>query len=351
MSRQVCVGSVRVGGDAPVSVQSMAKISAGDISGTIKQIHDLAEAGCEIIRVAIPDIGSAELIRQIKKQVKIPVVADIHFDWRLAVRAIEEGADKIRLNPGNIYKHSEIKEVVNLAKERSIPIRIGVNSGSLRRFDGDENLKLHEVMVESALSYAGFMEELKFTDIIISLKASDVPATVEAYRLLSEKCDYPLHLGITAAGASLQGVIRSSVGLGALLLEGLGDTIRVSLTGDPLEEVKTAYGILSALDLRHREPVIISCPTCGRCKVNLAEIVREAEEKIKKLPMCDELSSLKIAIMGCPVNCPWEANEEDIGMACGERTGLLFKNGKPVRRLEEGEFISALLSEIKMMIG
>ncbi len=348
-SRQVCIGSVKIGGDAPISVQSMTKVDTGDVSATVSQIQALAEAGCEIVRVAIPDITSAGLIGEIKRKIKIPLVADIHFDWRLAVRAIEEGADKIRLNPGNIYKQDEIERIVGLAKERSIPIRVGVNSGSLR--GENKNLKLHEAMVESALSYVGIMERSGFTDIIISLKASDVPSTIEAYRLLSKRCDYPLHLGITAAGASLQGVIRSSVGLGTLLWEGLGDTIRVSLTGDPLEEVRAAYGILSALDIRQREPVIISCPTCGRCRVNLTKIVREVEKRIKELPMCDKLSSLKIAIMGCPVNGPGEAQEAEIGIACGERTGLLFKNGKSIRRLKEGEFTEALISEIKTMIG
>ncbi len=341
------IGSVRVGGNAPISVQSMAKTDTRDISRTIQQIRRLEEAGCEIVRVAVLDEEAARAISKIKRGIRIPLIADIHFHPRLALMAMEYGADGLRINPGNIGGKKALKQIVLEAKARRIPIRIGVNAGSLekeflRRFRGPTPT----AMVLSALRTIEYMEDLGFHLIKVSLKASDVVRTVEAYREFSKQRDYPLHLGITEAGMGSAAVVKSAIGIGMLLSEGIGDTLRVSLTGDPVEEVRVGYEILRALKIRERGIEIISCPTCGRCEVDLPGIVEKVEKAVQKIS-----TSLTVAIMGCVVNGPGEAREADIGIACGKGVGLLFKKGEVIRKIRERDFVSVLLSEIKEMIG
>ena len=345
-TRQISIGPVKVGGDAPISVQSMTKTDTRDIRRTVHQIRRLEEAGCEIIRAAIVDEEAARAITEIKKKIRIPIIADIHFHPRLALMAMESGADGLRINPGNIGGRDRLKPIVAEAKDRSIPIRIGVNSGSLekdllKRFGGTTP----EAMVLSALRTIEWMEDLGFHLIKVSLKASDVLRTVEAYRLFSKKSDYPLHLGVTEAGKGSGAVVKSSVGIGLLLSEGIGDTLRVSLTGDPVEEVRVAYEILRALNIRKRGVEIISCPTCGRCEIDLTRFVEKVERAVKKMT-----APLTVAIMGCVVNGPGEAKEADIGIAGGKGVGVLFKKGKVIRKLKEKDFISVLLNEIQRMV-
>ncbi len=353
MTKQIKVGNVKVGGGAPISIQSMTKTDTRDVSATVRQIKELEKAGCEIIRVAVKDFEAAGAIKAIKRKIKIPLVADIHFDYRLALRAIENGADKIRLNPGNIYKEDEIKEVAMAAKKRKIPIRVGANSGSIKfqikskaqRAEGVEHRA--EDMVKSVLDYIKILERMDFYDIIVSLKASDVLSTIEAYRLFSKRSKYPLHLGVTAAGAFSTGIVKSSIGIGALLLEGIGDTIRVSLTGEAIEEVIAAKNILQALELRSFGPEIISCPTCGRCQVDLQGIVNKVALRITndERRMTKNCHS-KIAIMGCEVNGPGEAKEADIGIACGKGSGVIFKKGKILKRVKENNIVKELIKTI-----
>ena len=344
-TRQISIGTVKIGGDAPISVQSMTKTDTRDIQKTVHQIRLLERAGCEIIRVAVVDEEAAHAIARIKKKIGIPVIADIHFHSRLALMAMESGADGLRINPGNIGGGDRLKPIVKEAKNRSLPIRIGVNSGSLekdllKRFGG----ATPEAMVSSALRAIEWMEDLGFHLIKISLKASDVLRTVEAYRLFSKKADYPLHLGVTEAGKGSGAVIKSSIGIGVLLSEGIGDTLRISLTGDPVEEVRVGYEILRALNIRKRGVEIISCPTCGRCEVSLSRLVDRIERDVKKMA-----TPLTVAIMGCVVNGPGEAKEADIGIAGGKGAGVLFREGKVVRKLKEKDFVSVLLSEIQKM--
>jgi len=344
-TRQISIGTVKIGGDAPISVQSMTKTDTRDIQKTVHQIRRLERAGCEIIRVAVVDEEAAHAIARIKKKIGIPVIADIHFHSRLALMAMESGADGLRINPGNIGGRDRLKPIVREAKNRSLPIRIGVNSGSLekdllKRFGG----ATPEAMVSSALRAIEWMEDLGFHLIKISLKASDVLRTVEAYRLFSKKADYPLHLGVTEAGKGSGAVIKSSIGIGVLLSEGIGDTLRISLTGDPVEEVRVGYEILRALNIRKRGVEIISCPTCGRCEVSLSRLVDRIERDVKKMA-----TPLTVAIMGCVVNGPGEAKEADIGIAGGKGAGVLFREGKVVRKLKEKDFVPVLLSEIQKM--
>jgi (E)-4-hydroxy-3-methylbut-2-enyl-diphosphate synthase len=330
------VGGVRVGGGAPVSIQSMTKVETSNVSAVVSQIKLLEAAGCDIVRVAIKTVKDAEAVRNIKRKTDLPIVCDIHFDHRLALKCIENGADKIRLNPGNIRKPDEIAQVVRAAKKRKIPIRIGVNSGSAS-----------EDFVRSATKYVKIFEELDFRDIIISLKASDVAKTVEAYREISALCDYPLHLGVTASGPYDLGVVKSSIGIGVLLLDGIGDTIRVSLTADPVEEVIAAKRILSSLRLRNFGPQILSCPTCGRCQVDLVKIVRDLENKLTAYSLkLKAKDSPTIAIMGCEVNGPGEAKEADIGIAFGKGSGMLFKRGKIVKKVSVKNAIKELMKNI-----
>ena len=345
-TRQIKVGGVKIGGNAPISIQSMTKAETANVKAVVSQIKGLEAAGCEIVRVAVKNIKDAEAIKSIKRAIKIPLIADIHFDYQLALKSIASGADKIRLNPGNIGKKEEIAAVVKAAKKGRIPIRIGMNSGSAHSSD----------LVKPAMKYIKLFEESDFRDIIISLKASDVVSTVEAYRNIAGLCDYPLHLGVTAAGPYDSGIVKSSVGIGALLLDGIGDTIRVSLTADPAEEVIAAKRILSSLNIRKFGPDIISCPTCGRCQVNLAKIVRQLEDKLTvnsiqytgKVPVtvnCKLLTKrpLTIALMGCEVNGPGEAREADIGIAFGKDSGMIFKNGKVVKKVAARNAVKELL--------
>lgn len=346
-TRPVKLQGLSIGGGAPISVQSMTKTDTRNIEATVLQIKKLEEIGCEIIRVAVPDMESAKVLGLIKKQIDIPLVADIHFDYRLALEAIAQGVDKLRINPGNIKQKDKIVKIVEKAKERNIPIRIGVNSGSVdkKRFGRVTTVSL----VESALEHIKILEELDFFDIVISLKATDVPMTIEAYKLMADKVDYPFHIGITEAGLSWSGSIKSAVGIGSLLAQGLGDTIRVSLTGDPQDEVKVGYEILKALQLRHFGHELISCPTCARCEIDLIKIATAVEKQISNLPLVSHHLPLKIAIMGCVVNGPGEASEADIGIAGGKGGGLVFKKGKIIKKVAETELIETLLQEIKKL--
>ena len=345
-TRQISIGPVKVGGDAPISVQSMTKTDTRDIQKTVHQIRRLEEAGCEIIRVAVVDEEAARAITEIKKKIRIPLIADIHFHPRLALRAMESGADALRINPGNIGGRDRLKPIITEARDRFIPIRIGVNSGSLekdllKRFGGTTP----EAMVSSALRTIEWMEDLGFHLIKVSLKASDVLRTVGAYRLFSKKSDYPLHLGVTEAGKGSGAIVKSSIGMGLLLSEGMGDTLRVSLTGDPMDEVRVGYEILRALNIRKRGIEIISCPTCGRCEVDLTRLVEKVERAVKKMT-----APLTVAIMGCVVNGPGEAKEADVGIAGGKGVGVLFKKGEVVKKVREKDFASALFNEIREMV-
>jgi (E)-4-hydroxy-3-methylbut-2-enyl-diphosphate synthase len=342
-TRPVMVGKVKVGGRAPVSVQSMTNTFTQDIPATVAQIQRLEAAGCEIVRVAVPAIEAAEAISSIKKTISVPIIADIHFDYRLAIASAKAGADGLRINPGNIGSRKKVKAVVDCAKDFNIPVRIGVNSGSIEK----DLLKKYKgpcaaAMVESAIRNIDLLKSLDFHEIKVSIKASDVHRTVKAYRLLSEKTDLPLHLGVTEAGGLYSGIVKSSLGIGMLLAEGIGDTIRVSLTRDPVEEVRTGYEILRGLDIRRYGPEIISCPTCGRCNIDLFGIVEKLEKSLllKSTP-------IKIAIMGCVVNGPGEAKEADIGIAGGDGIGILFKQGKVVRKFPEEKLVEVLLEEVE----
>jgi (E)-4-hydroxy-3-methylbut-2-enyl-diphosphate synthase len=342
-TRTVFVGDIPVGGGHPIPVQSMTKTCTADVTSTVKQIRSLQSAGCEIIRLAVPDQTAAESLGKIKRNVRIPLIADIHFDWRLALEALRQGVHGLRINPGNIGAKWKIQEVVHAAKGQGVPIRIGVNAGSLER----DLLKKYchpspEALVESAEKHIRILEELNFSDIKVSLKASDVLKTVDAYRLFAKRHRYPLHIGISEAGPPSQGIIKSSVGLGILLSEGIGDTIRVSLTAKPEEEVRVAYTILGSLGIRRRGINIISCPTCGRCDINLGNLVRKVETKLKIIE-----TPLNVAVMGCIVNGPGEAREADIGIAGGKGKGILFKKGRIIKRLKEEELLDELCTQLE----
>jgi (E)-4-hydroxy-3-methylbut-2-enyl-diphosphate synthase len=345
LTRSISIGGVQIGGGAPVVVQSMTKTPTQDVAATVRQINRLMDAGCELVRLALPDMEAANALTRIKSQVALPLIADIHFDYRIALAAIDKGIDGLRLNPGNIGGKKEIQQIVAAARARAIPIRIGVNAGSL----GREILKKYghptpEAMVESALNHVRILEDLGFHDIKISLKSSNVLQTVSAYRLLSEKVDYPLHVGVTEAGTLISGTIKNSLGIGLLLSEGIGDTIRVSLTHDPVDEVKVAYEILKALGLRQRGVEIISCPTCGRCEIDLVGLAEEVENALSHIT-----APLKVAIMGCVVNGPGEAREADVGIAGGRGQGTLFKKGKVIKKIAESELARVLVKEVKRM--
>lgn len=344
-TRKVKVGSVFVGGDAPISVQSMTNTDTRNIKETISQINSLQKAGCEIVRCAVPDMEAAEALKHIIKEVTIPVVADIHFDYKLALTSIDCGVSALRINPGNIGSIERVKMVAERAKEKEIPIRIGVNSGSLDKELLNKYGKVcSEALVESALKHVKILENINFKDIVVSIKSSNVLDMIESYRLISEKSNYPLHLGVTEAGTPWRGTIKSSIGIGALLSEGIGDTIRVSLTGDPVEEVKVGIEILKALQIKKQGIEIISCPTCGRTEIGLINIANEVEEKIKDLD-----KDIKVAIMGCVVNGPGEAREADIGIAGGKGVGLIFKKGEMFKKVKEEDLVEELLKEINKM--
>ncbi|MEA2060146.1 MAG: flavodoxin-dependent (E)-4-hydroxy-3-methylbut-2-enyl-diphosphate synthase [Thermodesulfobacteriota bacterium] len=345
-TRQIRLGSVTIGGQAPVAVQSMTNTFTQDVNATIAQIQQLTRAGCEIVRVAVPDMEAAHAVEHIKKQIDIPLIADIHFDHRLALAACRAGVDGLRINPGNIGDEKKIKQVADCARDRKIPIRIGVNAGSLEKDIEQRRGPTAEAMVESGLRNINILQNLDFHDIKISLKASDVARTVEAYRRISLETDIPLHVGVTEAGGLYAGIAKSSIGIGMLLADGIGDTIRVSLTRDPVEEIRTAWEILRALGLRRRGPEIISCPTCGRCRIDLFKIAEQVENAL----MTSE-KDVKVAIMGCVVNGPGEAKEADIGIAGGDGTGILFKKGRVVKKCPQEEIVDLLLEEIEKIGG
>ncbi len=344
-TKQLTLGSIKIGRGAPIVVQSMTKTDTRDVASTVAQIRELQKAGCEAIRVAVLNSEAADAVKGIKRKIKIPLIADIHFDHRLAMTVMENGVDGLRINPGNIGSTQKIKEVVSSAKDKGIPIRIGVNAGSLEK----DLLRKYKhpnarALVESASRHIKILEDLKFKAIKVSLKASDVMRTVDAYRLFAEKFRYPVHIGISEAGPAFPGTVKSAVGLGILMSEGIGDTVRVSLTADPVEEVKVAFEILKSLGIRQIGPELISCPTCGRCQVDIRNIVKKVEAKLAGMK-----KPIKVAVMGCVVNGPGEAREADIGIAGGKGTGLLFKNGKVVKTLKERELFSTLMREIKKL--
>ena len=344
ITRQLQLGSVFIGGDAPVSVQSMTNTRTDDAAATLKQIKELAAVGCDVIRCAVPDMPAAQALREIVAQSPIPVIA--HFDYKLALAAIDAGVNGLRLNPGNIGGREKVEAVVAAARIKNIPIRIGVNAGSLPK----DLLEKYghptaEALVEAAWRHIHILEELDYRNIKISLKAHDVPLTITAYRLLAAQCDYPLHVGITEAGTVNSGIIKSAVGIGTLLAEGIGDTIRVSLTGEPVNEVKVAYNILKALGLREYGPTLISCPTCGRTRINLEKLALEVERRL------DEIAEpITVAVMGCIVNGPGEAREADIGIAGGIGEGLLFRKGEIIKKVSEDKIVDELFDEIKKIL-
>lgn len=341
------IGNILIGDSAPISVQSMTNTKTDNIVATVAQIERLELVGCDIVRLAVPDMAAATAIKEIKSKVKTPLIADIHFDYRLAVAAIENGIDALRINPGNIGDVEHVAIIVKEAKKRRIPIRIGVNAGSLEKNILEEcgGHPTPAGMVKSALQHIAILEKLDFRDIKISLKANDVPTTIKAYQLMSEVVDYPLHLGITEAGTIKSGIVKSAVGIGALLAQGIGDTIRVSLTGDPVEEVKVANEILKSLGLKEYGPTLISCPTCGRCNIDLAAIAEQVEQKLSNIR-----KPFKVAVMGCVVNGPGEAKEADIGIAGGKGQGLVFRKGEILKKVPEDQLITALFSEIDKLI-
>ncbi|WP_089610248.1 flavodoxin-dependent (E)-4-hydroxy-3-methylbut-2-enyl-diphosphate synthase [Dehalobacterium formicoaceticum] len=344
-TRQIQVGAVAIGGDAPISIQSMTNTDTRDVAATVAQIKRLEEAGCDIVRCAVPDREGVEALPRILEGIKIPLIADIHFDYRLALGAIAAGVQGLRLNPGNIGGQERVQKVVQAAAARDIPIRIGVNGGSLEK----ELLEKYghptpEALVESAMGHVGILENLHYNMIKISLKSSSIPLMLAAYRLLAEKTDYPLHLGVTEAGTLKKGSIKSAVGIGALLAEGIGDTIRVSLTGDPVEEIFVAREILRTLDLRKEGIEFISCPTCGRTQIDLIAIAEQVEESLKGMHVPFPIT---VAVMGCVVNGPGEAREADFGIAGGKGAGLLFKKGEVIKKLPEDQLVQALIAEIR----
>ncbi|MGL4875512.1 MAG: flavodoxin-dependent (E)-4-hydroxy-3-methylbut-2-enyl-diphosphate synthase [Clostridium sp.] len=344
-TRVVEIDKLKIGGDNPVVIQSMTNTDTRDVEKTLEQINKLVNEGCQMVRCAVPDMEAAEAIKEIVLKSPVPIVADIHFDYRLALKVIENGISKLRINPGNIGSIDRVKEVVTKAKEKNIPIRIGVNSGSLEKDilerDGKPTAK---GLVESALRHVKILEDLEFYDIIISIKSSDVRMMIEAYRLMSEKVNYPLHLGVTESGTKFKGTIKSSVGIGTLLAEGIGDTIRVSLTSDPIDEIEVAKELLQALGLYENGIQFISCPTCGRTEIKLIEIAEEVERRLK-----GSKKKIKVAVMGCVVNGPGEAREADIGIAGGKGVGIIFRKGEIIKKVKEEELVEELLKEIESL--
>ena len=342
ISRKVKVGNIYIGGDSAITVQSMLNRPASDIEGSVKQAVELEKAGCEIIRAAVPDMAAAKLIEKLKENLSVPVVADIHFDYRLALASLDAGVDKIRINPGNIGSMDRVRAVASACKSKNVPIRIGVNSGSLEKeLLAKYGSPCAEALAQSAMNHVALLEQCDFNDIIISIKSSNVNIMTEAYRLVAERCEYPLHLGVTEAGTHNMALIKSSIGIGSLLLDGIGDTIRVSMTDDPVKEVSAANGILEAIGLKTDCVDIVSCPTCGRTKIDLIALANEVEEKLSG---CKK--NIKVAVMGCAVNGPGEAREADIGIAGGDGCALIFKKGEIVCKVPENEAVAKLLEEI-----
>lgn len=343
--RIVNIGGVKIGGDNPVAIQSMCNTDTRDVKATVNQIHELENAGCEIIRVAVPDMVAAKAVADIKKQIHIPLVVDIHFDYRLALECMKNGADKVRINPGNIGDRDRVKQVVEMAKEREIPIRIGVNGGSLER----ELLQKYggvtaDALVESAMGHVAILDELNFNNVVVSIKISDVPKMLCAYRKFNEISDIPLHIGVTESGTLKGGTVKSAVGIGALLAEGIGDTMRVSLTANPVEEIYAAYDIQKVLGMRKTGAEIVSCPTCGRTQLDLISIANEVEKRAANID-----NPIKIAVMGCAVNGPGEAREADIGIAGGKGEGLIFKKGEIIKKVPQDSLVDELMKEIETL--
>lgn len=343
VSRQVNVGNVKIGGDAPIAIQSMLNVLSSDYEGNLAQVKELEEAGCEIVRMAVPDMEAVRVLGKLKERTNIPLVADIHFDYRLALESLNAGVDKIRINPGNIGSAERVAAVADACNLKNVPIRIGVNSGSvekdlLEKFGG----ATPEAMVESAFRHVKLLEDCGFYNTVISIKSSDVENMVKAYSLVAERCDYPLHLGVTEAGTERSSLIKSSIGIGSLLLNGIGDTIRVSITDTPVKEIFAARDILKAINLRVETPQIVSCPTCGRTKIDLVSLANQVENAVKNIK-----KPIKIAVMGCVVNGPGEAKEADIGVAGGDGCGVIFKKGEILRKVNEDEIVKALLDEIE----
>ena len=343
--RIVNIGGVKIGGDNPVAIQSMCNTDTRDVKATVNQIHELENAGCEIIRVAVPDMVAAKAVADIKKQIHIPLVVDIHFDYRLALECMKNGADKVRINPGNIGDRDRVKQVVEMAKEREIPIRIGVNGGSLER----ELLQKSgggtaDALVESAMGHVAILDELNFNNVVVSIKISDVPKMLCAYRKFNEISDIPLHIGVTESGTLKGGTVKSAVGIGALLAEGIGDTMRVSLTANPVEEIYAAYDIQKVLGMRKTGAEIVSCPTCGRTQLDLISIANEVEKRAANID-----KPIKIAVMGCAVNGPGEAREADIGIAGGKGEGLIFKKGEIIKKVPQDSLVDELMKEIETL--
>ena len=341
-SRKIKLGNTTLGGDSPVLVQSMLNVPSTNIDGSVAQAKALAAAGCQVIRFAIPDEAALDLIEPIKNAVDVPLVADIHFNYRLALGAAQRGGDKIRINPGNIGSDDRVKAVADICREKQIPIRIGVNSGSLEKHIlAKYGAPTPEAMVESAMYHAALLEKFDFNDIVISIKSSNVPTMIAAYEMAAQRCDYPLHLGVTEAGTERMGIIKSAAGIGSLLCHGIGDTIRVSLTDDPVKEVFAAMDILKAIGLKNDSPYLIACPTCGRTRIDLVGLAKQVEEKLR-----DVHKPIKVAVMGCVVNGPGEAREADIGIAGGDGEGLLFKKGQILRKVPENQLLTELMKEI-----
>jgi (E)-4-hydroxy-3-methylbut-2-enyl-diphosphate synthase len=340
ISKPVRIGGVTVGGGAPIVVQSMTKTFTADVMSTVRQIKELEDCGCELVRVAVPDAEAARALKAIKKNISIPLIADIHFDHRLALMALEYGCDGLRLNPGNISEREKVREIAKAAKERGVPIRVGVNAGSLPK-PKNPKLSVAEQMVEAALQQVKLFEELDFELIKVSVKAFDVPTTIEAYQSIAQKIPYPLHIGVTESGPPRTGIIRSTVGISTLLYQGIGDTIRVSLSAHPREEVIAAYEILKSLNLRQHGPILVSCPSCGRAEVDIIKLAAEVEKELLKID-----KPIKVAVMGCIVNGPGEARDADIGIACGKGRAVLFKKGKKIKTIAEKDFIKVLMGEV-----
>ena len=353
-TRPVCVRHIQIGGDAPVSIQSMTKTDTSDIDATVRQIRALATAGCEIVRVAVPTIEAAKALPAIRREAdKVPLVADIHFHPQFAIAAIEAGFDKIRWNPGNIRDRQRVREVVDRAKERGIPIRVGVNVGSLdQECERAHTNDIVEAIVQSALTSVRLLEDFEFYDIVLSLKSSDVLQMLAAYRRIASRCDYPLHLGVTEAGLPETATVKSSIGIGALLAEGLGDTIRVSITGDPIEEVQVGQRILSSLGLRRFETNVIACPSCGRCQIDVVGITERVKARLGDLARtAPSVTGLTVAVMGCVVNGPGESAHADVGVAGGGGVGIIYRKGQVVRRVTEADMVDALLDEVHRVVS
>ena len=342
-SKKIKVGNIFIGGESPITVQSMLNVEAHDIEGNVRQAKKLEKAGCEIIRAAVPDLEAVKTIAALKENISVPIVSDIHFNYKIALECVAAGVDKVRINPGNIGADENVKAVADACRKNNVPIRIGVNSGSVEKHILEKyGAPTAQAMAESAMYHVRLLEKFDFDDIVISIKSSNVQTMIEAYKKVSSMCDYPLHLGVTEAGTKRMGMLKSAVGIGTLLMNGIGDTIRVSLTDDPTEEVYAGFDILKAAGIKNDTPTLVSCPTCGRTKIDLISLANEVEEKLRNVK-----KPIKVAVMGCVVNGPGEAREADVGIAGGDGCGLVFKHGEILRKVPEGELVNELMKEIE----